>query len=166
MIAVSRFRLHGAFPNPKDQFTVADEHRALLEPVFRQAETEFRFFIEKLTELFSEVDSQIPPLPPKDLIYRIYRDVHPLLLLECCSALRLYRFDSAMTRRRTKQTSPRPFQGVEERVSLLVVRPHMHQYAHYSYPHPLIQITCTPILRRTLCYAGFAEPTYLILQNE
>ncbi|KAH9962215.1 hypothetical protein BC827DRAFT_234225 [Russula dissimulans] len=47
----------------------------LHEPVFRQAEAEFRFFIEKLTELFSEVDPQIPPLPPKDLIYRIYRDI-------------------------------------------------------------------------------------------
>jgi len=39
--------------NPKDQFTVADEHRATLRTrVFAQAETEFRFFIEKLTELF------------------------------------------------------------------------------------------------------------------
>jgi len=43
--------------------------------VFRQAETEFKFFIEGLTELFSEVDPQIPPLPPKDVIYRIYRDI-------------------------------------------------------------------------------------------
>jgi Conserved hypothetical protein (DUF2461) len=47
------------------------------EPVFRQAETEFKLFVEKLTDLFPEVDPQIPPLPPKDVIYRIYRDVRP-----------------------------------------------------------------------------------------
>ncbi|KAI0284629.1 hypothetical protein BGY98DRAFT_910547 [Russula aff. rugulosa BPL654] len=47
----------------------------LHEPVFRLAETEFKSFIENLTELFTEVDAQIPPLPPKDVIYRIYRDV-------------------------------------------------------------------------------------------
>ncbi|KAI9433008.1 hypothetical protein H4582DRAFT_1990569 [Lactarius indigo] len=47
----------------------------LHEPVFRLAETEFRLFIEKLTDLFITVDPQIPPLPPKDVIYRIYRDV-------------------------------------------------------------------------------------------
>ncbi|KAF8500237.1 hypothetical protein F5888DRAFT_1801789 [Russula emetica] len=47
----------------------------LHEPVFRLAEAEFKSFIENLTELFTEVDSQIPPLPPKDVIYRIYRDV-------------------------------------------------------------------------------------------
>lgn len=47
----------------------------LSEPVFRLAETEFKFFIENLTELFTAVDTQIPPLPPKDVIYRIYRDV-------------------------------------------------------------------------------------------
>ncbi|KAH9171788.1 hypothetical protein EDB89DRAFT_1851971 [Lactarius sanguifluus] len=47
----------------------------LHEPVFRLAETEFKLFIEKLTDLFITVDPQIPPLPPKDVIYRIYRDV-------------------------------------------------------------------------------------------
>ncbi|KAH9063203.1 hypothetical protein EDB87DRAFT_1604547 [Lactarius vividus] len=47
----------------------------LHEPVFRVAETEFKLFIEKLTDLFTTVDAQIPPLPPKDVIYRIYRDV-------------------------------------------------------------------------------------------
>ncbi|KAI0305302.1 hypothetical protein B0F90DRAFT_1703323 [Multifurca ochricompacta] len=47
----------------------------LHEPVFRLAETEFKHFIESLTDLFTEVDPQIPPLPPKDVIYRIYRDV-------------------------------------------------------------------------------------------
>ena len=47
----------------------------LSEPAFRLAETEFKLFIEKLTDLFTTVDTQIPPLPPKDVIYRIYRDV-------------------------------------------------------------------------------------------
>jgi len=47
----------------------------LHEPVFRLAETEFKLFIEKLTDLFTAVDPQIPPLPPKDVVYRIYRDV-------------------------------------------------------------------------------------------
>ncbi|KAI0252866.1 hypothetical protein BJV78DRAFT_1199596 [Lactifluus subvellereus] len=45
------------------------------QPVFRLAESEFKLFIEKLTDLFTEVDPQIPPLPPKDVIYRIYRDI-------------------------------------------------------------------------------------------
>lgn len=52
------------------------------EPVFRLAEAEFKLFIEKLTDLFITVDSQIPPLPPKDVIYRIYRDVCLPCLLE------------------------------------------------------------------------------------
>jgi hypothetical protein len=73
-----RFRLHGTFP--EDWPTGAEEYCLLLEPVFRLAETEFKSFIEKLTDLFTEVDPQIPPLPPKDLIYRIYRDVSPTLL--------------------------------------------------------------------------------------
>lgn len=64
----------------EDQPTDAEEYCTLLEPVFRLAETEFKSFVEKLTELFTEVDVQIPPLPPKDLIYRIYRDVRPTLL--------------------------------------------------------------------------------------
>ena len=47
--------------------------------MFRQAENEFKLFIEKLTDLFTAVDPQIPELPPKDVIYRIYRDVSPHL---------------------------------------------------------------------------------------
>jgi uncharacterized protein (DUF2461 family) len=50
--------------------------------VFRLAETEFKLFIEKLTDLFTTVDPQIPALPPKDVIYRIYRDVCLPSLLE------------------------------------------------------------------------------------
>ncbi|RDB17272.1 hypothetical protein Hypma_001956 [Hypsizygus marmoreus] len=47
----------------------------LHEPVYRLAETEWKDFIEALTTELTEVDAQIPPLPPKDVIHRIYRDV-------------------------------------------------------------------------------------------
>ncbi|KAF9509955.1 hypothetical protein BS47DRAFT_1300807 [Hydnum rufescens UP504] len=47
----------------------------VLEPVFRLAEKEWIAFIDTLTPLVTEMDDQIPPLPPKDLIHRIYRDV-------------------------------------------------------------------------------------------
>ncbi|KAH9928033.1 uncharacterized protein BXZ73DRAFT_102538 [Epithele typhae] len=46
----------------------------LHEPVFRQAEKEWKDFVEKFTDALVEVDEQIPHLPPKDLVYRIYRD--------------------------------------------------------------------------------------------
>lgn len=47
------------------------------EPVYRQCEKEFKNFIEAFTTMLTEVDPQIPPLPPKDVIHRIYRDVRP-----------------------------------------------------------------------------------------
>ncbi|KIL66561.1 hypothetical protein M378DRAFT_123710 [Amanita muscaria Koide BX008] len=47
----------------------------LHEPVYRQAEKEFRDFIERFTDLLIEADPQIPHLPPKDVVHRIYRDV-------------------------------------------------------------------------------------------
>ncbi|KAF8478830.1 hypothetical protein JB92DRAFT_1823346 [Gautieria morchelliformis] len=47
----------------------------LHEPVFRQAEKEWKDWIEVFTPVISEVDDQIPELPPKDVIHRIYRDV-------------------------------------------------------------------------------------------
>ncbi|KAK0459214.1 uncharacterized protein EV420DRAFT_1642196 [Desarmillaria tabescens] len=47
----------------------------LHERVFRQAEKEWKDFVEAFTDKLSEVDDQIPPLPPKDVIHRIYRDV-------------------------------------------------------------------------------------------
>ncbi|KAG6853128.1 hypothetical protein C0991_006650 [Blastosporella zonata] len=47
----------------------------LHEPVYRQAENEWKAFIDALTERITEADPQVPPLPPKDLIHRIYRDV-------------------------------------------------------------------------------------------
>ncbi|KAJ7594864.1 hypothetical protein C8J56DRAFT_927809 [Mycena floridula] len=47
----------------------------LHEPVYRQAEKEWKDFVEAFTDQLAEVDSQIPQLPPKDVIHRIYRDV-------------------------------------------------------------------------------------------
>ncbi|KAJ6588537.1 hypothetical protein B0H19DRAFT_1301515 [Mycena capillaripes] len=46
----------------------------IADPVYRQAETEWKDFVEVFTNLLVEVDDQIPPLPPKDVIHRIYRD--------------------------------------------------------------------------------------------
>ena len=51
------------------------------EPVYRQAEKEWKCFIEAFTDVLAEVDPQIPHLPPKDVIHRIYRDVRDL---PCC----------------------------------------------------------------------------------
>ena len=48
------------------------------EPVYRQAEQEWKCFIEAFTDVLAEVDPQIPHLPPKDVIHRIYRDVRDL----------------------------------------------------------------------------------------
>ncbi|KAL1948090.1 hypothetical protein VTO73DRAFT_12165 [Trametes versicolor] len=47
----------------------------LHEPVYRLAEGEWKAFVEEFTDLLVEVDPQIPHLPPKDVIHRIYRDV-------------------------------------------------------------------------------------------
>ncbi|KAF8178086.1 hypothetical protein K438DRAFT_1978053 [Mycena galopus ATCC 62051] len=46
----------------------------LHEPIYRQAEKEWKDFIEAFTDLLVEVDDEIPPLPPKDCIHRLYRD--------------------------------------------------------------------------------------------
>ncbi|KIM36258.1 hypothetical protein M413DRAFT_449309 [Hebeloma cylindrosporum] len=48
---------------------------AFLEPVYRLAEKEWKDFVEAFTEVLAEVDNQIPHLPPKDVIHRIYRDI-------------------------------------------------------------------------------------------
>ncbi|TFY67472.1 hypothetical protein EVG20_g3932 [Dentipellis fragilis] len=47
----------------------------LHEPVYRLAEKEWKDFVDKFTDALTEVDPQIPPLPPKDVIHRIYRDI-------------------------------------------------------------------------------------------
>ncbi|KAI0634383.1 hypothetical protein C8Q77DRAFT_1111531 [Trametes polyzona] len=45
------------------------------EPVYRLAESEWKAFVEHFTDNLVEVDPQIPHLPPKDVIHRIYRDI-------------------------------------------------------------------------------------------
>ena len=49
--------------------------------MFRQAEKEWKAFIEALTltDHIAEADPQIPHLPSKDVIHRIYRDVSQLM---------------------------------------------------------------------------------------
>ncbi|KAI6040353.1 hypothetical protein EDC04DRAFT_2678669 [Pisolithus marmoratus] len=47
----------------------------LHEPVYRRCEKEFKEFIEAFSEMLVSVDPQIPPLPPKDVVHRIYRDI-------------------------------------------------------------------------------------------
>ncbi|KAF8581204.1 hypothetical protein K439DRAFT_1647958 [Ramaria rubella] len=50
-------------------------HILIVEPVYRQAEKEWKDWIEAFTPLLAEVDDQIPELPPKDVMHRIYRDI-------------------------------------------------------------------------------------------
>ncbi|KAI0708617.1 hypothetical protein C8Q76DRAFT_627185 [Earliella scabrosa] len=45
------------------------------QPVYRLAETEWKAFVEHFTDILVDADPQIPHLPPKDVIHRIYRDV-------------------------------------------------------------------------------------------
>ncbi|EIW79501.1 hypothetical protein CONPUDRAFT_137848 [Coniophora puteana RWD-64-598 SS2] len=47
----------------------------LREPIYRRTEAEFKAFIDAFTDMLTEVDDEIPPLPPKDVIHRIYRDI-------------------------------------------------------------------------------------------
>jgi hypothetical protein len=60
-----------------------------LEPIYRQAEQEWKDFIEEFTPLLTSADSQMPTLPSKDVIHRIYRDVRTILeanyMLSCCN---------------------------------------------------------------------------------
>ncbi|KAI0772969.1 hypothetical protein BD413DRAFT_603800 [Trametes elegans] len=47
----------------------------LNKPVYRLAESEWKAFVDQFTDSLVEVDPQIPHLPPKDVIHRIYRDI-------------------------------------------------------------------------------------------
>jgi len=128
------------------------------EPVYRTAEKEWITFIESLTDLLIQVDPQIPPLPPKDLIHRIYRDVisflsRPSLLLLTC----LSRFALATTRPPTSKPFLPPFQEQAERVSLPVASlfrlaltylftpsiDHMYVPFHLAHPHILYLISAS-----------------------
>ncbi|KAL8946232.1 MAG: hypothetical protein Q9222_007347 [Ikaeria aurantiellina] len=42
---------------------------------YRQSKKDFDSFVEKMTEKLVEIDETIPELPPKDLTFRIYRDI-------------------------------------------------------------------------------------------
>ncbi|KAI1626710.1 hypothetical protein EDD37DRAFT_676358 [Exophiala viscosa] len=45
------------------------------DPDYRQSWKDWESFVETLTEKISQIDETIPELPPKDLVFRIYRDV-------------------------------------------------------------------------------------------
>ncbi|KAG8877903.1 hypothetical protein FRB97_002937 [Tulasnella sp. 331] len=47
----------------------------LNEPVYRLAEKEWVDYVDKLMEKIPELDDEVPSLPAKDAIHRIYRDV-------------------------------------------------------------------------------------------
>jgi len=47
----------------------------LHEPVYRLAEKEWKDWIDAFTEDLRKVDTQIPPLPARDVLHRIYRDM-------------------------------------------------------------------------------------------
>ncbi|OXB39410.1 hypothetical protein J007_00778 [Cryptococcus neoformans] len=45
------------------------------EPSFRQAEKEWKSFVGIMQQQLSDVDDEVPVLPPSDVIHRIYRDI-------------------------------------------------------------------------------------------
>jgi len=57
--------------------------------VYRQAEKEWKDFIDMFTDLLVEVDEQIPHLPAKDVVHRIYRDVS--IFVACSDSIGLDR---------------------------------------------------------------------------
>ncbi len=42
---------------------------------YRASQADWSSFVESLTEKFIEIDETVPELPPKDLVFRIYRDI-------------------------------------------------------------------------------------------
>ena len=45
------------------------------DPDYRQSWQDWQSFVDALSEKISEIDETVPELPPKDLVFRIYRDV-------------------------------------------------------------------------------------------
>jgi hypothetical protein len=45
------------------------------DPDYRTSWNDWLTFVESLTEKIIEKDETIPELPPKDLVFRIYRDI-------------------------------------------------------------------------------------------
>ena len=68
------FKLHGTSTD-RLIFPLFLSMWTLIEPVYRQAEKEWKDFIEAFTDVLVETVEQIPHLPPKDVTHRIYRDV-------------------------------------------------------------------------------------------
>jgi Conserved hypothetical protein (DUF2461) len=96
------------------------------EPVYRVAEQEWKDFVDAFTDALVEVDPQVPHLPPKDVIHRIYRDVSwpaRLGLVAYLGLIALCRFGSVMIKRRINEASQGRFRGVEGKVSLPSVSP-------------------------------------------
>ena len=58
------------------------------EPVYRLAENEWKAFTEVWLDRLIEVDNQIPHLPPKDVVVRIYRDVRCSWIYSSSSSLK------------------------------------------------------------------------------
>lgn len=114
--------------------------------MFRLAETEFKLFIEKLSDRFTAVDPQIPPLPPKDVIYRIYRDVRLLLFLNAYLAVDpvQVRFSNDKTPYKTNFSATFSRSGrkgifagcmsftLERALDALLINPLDHMYAHFT----------------------------------
>ncbi|KAF9484232.1 hypothetical protein BDN70DRAFT_903746 [Pholiota conissans] len=69
-ISKNTFDFLGKLMDPK-----CNDREWYMQPVYRLAEKEWKDFVEAFTDLLVDVDSQVPPLPPKDVIHRIYRDV-------------------------------------------------------------------------------------------
>ena len=45
------------------------------DPDYRTSWNDWTSFVESLTEKIAEKDETVPELPPKDLVFRIYRDI-------------------------------------------------------------------------------------------
>lgn len=78
-VCAVRFKLHGTLQHLANKSLSLTIPILSLEPVYRVAEQEWKDFVEAFADVLVQVDNEVPPLPPKDLIHRIYRDVRPLL---------------------------------------------------------------------------------------
>lgn len=73
---IHRFKLHGTLISCPFFANGDIDLNRFSEPVYRLAEQEWKDFVSEFSDiLVEEVDDQVPPLPPKDCIMRIYRDV-------------------------------------------------------------------------------------------
>ena len=90
--------------------------------MYRAAEKEWQLFVGAFTDLLTEFDPQIPHLPPKDVIHRIYRDVCLPTSPAAFHSSTFLRCGSAMTRLPTNVTYQRAFREVVGREFLRVVR--------------------------------------------